>query len=255
MVAAVQSVSAQSAQKPHAPSPSAPSTPHAVRSTAVSPGPAPAPAPAPSPFAAGPDTYAPHYTSPSPDRPRMFHGFSPILFGYGYALTPHAGLYGGPGFSSEPHEATAGPRDMSGSLYLEVEPTTAQVYVDGFYMGIVDDFGRTGVTLPTGRHRIELRASGYEALTIDVNIVAGQPTRYHGKLPAERRPAVDAVPPRTHGDLFVIPGCYAGDRPPRESALPHGCDIARMHRVSVSGVFCISCDLLVGVLQKTPDTL
>ncbi len=158
----------------------------------------------------------------------MFHGFSPI-FGYGYATSPHAGSYGGPGFGGEPHEATAGQQGMSGSLYLEVEPRTAQVYVDGFYMGTVDDFRRTDVTLPTGPHRIELRASGYETLTIDVNIVAGQPTRYHGDLPAERRPAADAVPPRAPGTMFVIPGCYAGDRPPRESALPRGCDIARMH--------------------------
>jgi hypothetical protein len=173
----------------------------------------------------------------------MFQGFSPILFGYGYASTdsavgPQAGSYGEPEFGS-------------GSLYLDVEPGTAQVYVDGFYMGTVDDFSRTGVILPTGPHRIALRASGYEALTIEVNIVAGQPTRYHGNLPAERKPAADMVPPRAPGTMltmFVIPGCYAGDRPPRESALPQGCDIARLH--TVSGVFCISCDLLIAAAEN-----
>jgi PEGA domain-containing protein len=216
MVVAVQNLSAQSVQKPHAPARSAPSTQHVSQSSA--------PAPVPSPFLAGPSTYAPHYTSPSPDRPRQFDGFSPIVFGYGYAssdsaIGPHAGSYSGPVFGS-------------GSLSLDVEPDTAQVYVDGFYIWTVDDFKRTGVTLPTGPHRIELRASGYEALTIDVNIVAGQPTRYHGALPVERKPAANAVPPRARGamlTMFVIPGCYAGDRPPRESALPQGCDIAHLH--------------------------
>ena len=178
----------------------------------------------------------------------MFQGFSLISHGYGYATSPYAGSYGGPGFGSESDEATPGQQGMSGSLYLEVEPRAAQVYVDGFYMGTVDDFRRTGVTLPTGPHRIELRASGYEALTIDMNIVAGQPTRYHGDLPAERRPAADAVSPRASGPMFVIPGCYAGDRPPRESALPQGCDIARLH--TVSGVFCISCDLLIAAAEN-----
>jgi hypothetical protein len=101
--------------------------------------------------------------------------------------------------------------------------------VDGFYIGILDDFSRMGVRLQAGRHWIDVRASGYETLTIPVNISAGQPARFRGDLTAVRTPPSNAVPPRGPETIYVIPGCYAGNRPPRESALARGCDIARLH--------------------------
>src|SRR5712691_7030753 len=50
-----------------------------------------------------------------------------------------------------------------GGLRFETEPGIAQVYVDGFYVGVVDDFGIRGraLDLEAGPHRVELRAAGY----------------------------------------------------------------------------------------------
>ena len=50
----------------------------------------------------------------------------------------------------------------------------------------------------------------------------------HEQPPISYEPYVPgrAGPPKT---FFVIPGCYAGDRPPQKTALPQGCDISRLH--------------------------
>ena len=239
VLAAAQSALAQSAQKPNgAPVPPSRSAMRPPASAATirperpaSPRPTgptipAAPTPVPSPFAASPSTYAPHYTSPLPDRRHQFRGFSPFSFGYGYA-TPYSAGVAAP--ESGPHDSPIGQRVTSESIYLDVEPRTAQVYVDGFYIGTVDDFSRTGVMLPAGRHWIDVRASGYETLTIPVNISAGQPARFRGDLNAVRTPPAAAVPPRGPETMYVIPGCYAGNRPPRQSALARGCDIGRLH--------------------------
>ena len=71
-----------------------------------------------------------------------------------------------------------------GRLRLRVEPATAQVYVDGFYMGTVDDFNGSGqdVSLEAGPHRIEIRAPGYETLTFDVKTEPSRTITYRGTL-------------------------------------------------------------------------
>jgi hypothetical protein len=159
------------------------------------------------------------------DRRPAFRRLGPFSLEYGYAppyatgVAPEAG---------DLDDSSSGQREASGSLQLDVEPHTAQIYVDGFYIGSVDDVRRTGVMLPTGRHWIDLRASGYEALTIPMHITAGQPTHYRGDLTAVRASPLGAPPRAAGGTMYVIPGCYAGNRPPRDSALARGCDVARL---------------------------
>jgi hypothetical protein len=41
------------------------------------------------------------------------------------------------------------------------------------------------------------------------------------------------VTPAKPVTLYVIPGCYAGDRPPAEGMLPAGCDVATMRAVRI----------------------
>jgi hypothetical protein len=137
-----------------------------------------------------------------------------------------------PGVTEPPAAPRNGERDASGRLELDVEPRTAQVYVDGFYVGTVDDVWPTGVTLAAGRHRVDVRAPGYEMLTIPVDIAAragGQPIRFRGALTVLPAPPPQAATPRRRETMYVIPGCYAGNRPPQESALARGCDIARVY--------------------------
>jgi PEGA domain-containing protein len=119
-----------------------------------------------------------------------------------------------------------------GGLRFDTSPGSAQVYVDGFYTGLVVDFGISGraLDLETGAHRIELRAAGYATLGFDVSIPANQTVRYRGDLepisPAAP-PTADLVAAPKAKTMYVIPNCYAGDRPPVR-ALPRGCDIKQL---------------------------
>lgn len=82
-----------------------------------------------------------------------------------------------------------GPGGMSsslyaGSLHLKLKPRDAQVFVDGYYAGVVDDFDGIfqGLRLEAGPHRIELRAPGYESARFDVQIAPDRKTTYRGDL-------------------------------------------------------------------------
>jgi len=72
----------------------------------------------------------------------------------------------------------------SGGLRLEVAWTAAQVYIDGFYAGTVDDCNRTasGVVLAAGWHRIELRAPGFTTLAANVTIQSERTITYRADL-------------------------------------------------------------------------
>jgi hypothetical protein len=86
--------------------------------------------------------------------------------------------------------ATAGAAQGSlrGNLWLDVEPSSAQVYVDGFYSGTVADCQRSpaGLKLATGWHRLEFRAPGFETPAIHVTVETDRTTRYRGELKPTR---------------------------------------------------------------------
>ncbi len=71
-----------------------------------------------------------------------------------------------------------------GSLRLKIKPRQAEVYVDGYFAGIVDDFDGVfqSLKIEAGPHRIEIRAAGFEPLTFDVRITAEHKTTYEGEL-------------------------------------------------------------------------
>src|SRR5260221_5742038 len=83
-------------------------------------------------------------------------------------------------------------RIAQGGLRFESSPGSAQVYVDGRYVGVIDDFGLSGraLDLDEGVHRVELRGDGYATLSFDVCITANQTIRYRGDL---RRPSAGAT--------------------------------------------------------------
>ena len=95
------------------------------------------------------------------------------------------------GAPSEPAVTPAVSTDMPpgppGNLRLDVRPKDAQVYVDGYYVGIVDDFnGRQRLNLAPGPYHVDLRASGYESLAFDVNVEPRQTVSYRGTLTASK---------------------------------------------------------------------
>ena len=61
---------------------------------------------------------------------------------------------------------------------------TREVYVDGYFVGVVDDFDGIFQRLhvDSGPHRIEVRAPGYEPLAFDVRITPDHKTTYEGEL-------------------------------------------------------------------------
>jgi hypothetical protein len=58
------------------------------------------------------------------------------------------------------------------------------VFIDGSYVGTVGEFTPTTqpIGLAPGRHRIEIRAPGYQTMELDADIVAGQVIPYQGVL-------------------------------------------------------------------------
>ena len=90
--------------------------------------------------------------------------------------------------SIQPLHLSVPPRSLkpsaSGTLRLDVSPDSAQVYVDGFYAGTVEDAAHShGVlTMAAGWHRMEFRAAGYETLAANVTIIANGTVSYRGEL-------------------------------------------------------------------------
>jgi hypothetical protein len=177
-------------------------------------------------FRAGPRTYSPRYD-------RVPRGGN-LLPGYGYG----AGYIADPlGYVSSPYDSSLnsarnnGRAEEMGVLRLDVEPDSAQVFVDGYYAGLVSDFRRGGRALESGPHRIEIRADGFDAHTFDIRIPRDEMVSYRQSLTrttARPEMRVAAAVPKT---FYVIPGCYAGDIRPRSDQLPSGCRIARLREV------------------------
>lgn len=130
-------------------------------------------------------------------QPRFRFGeFGPIdpfasIYGYGSAVYP-GGLYAAsPEYSesADPNDVSAGdnqppPSVDRGNLRMLIDPPTAQVFVDGVFVGTVEEAGSplAGVRLEAGPHHIEFRAPGYEPLTVDVMIGADRTITYRAQM-------------------------------------------------------------------------
>jgi hypothetical protein len=92
--------------------------------------------------------------------------------------------YGYSGYDYGSYGYYAGEQAGRGGLKLKVEPTNAEVFVDGYYVGTVDDFDGTfqKLELETGAHHVEIRAPGYQTIAFDVRIEFDQTVTYRGEL-------------------------------------------------------------------------
>lgn len=109
----------------------------------------------------------------------MMYGYPGYLYGYtpAWPFPPALAPYG---YAPYPIDAEG----ITGGLRLKIEPKEAQVYVDGYYAGIVDDFNGhfQRLKLIPGPHHVEVRALGYEPLTFEIRIEAFHTTEYRGTL-------------------------------------------------------------------------
>ena len=104
-------------------------------------------------------------------------------YGYGYGGYP-AYAYGG-----YPAYGYGGPypgygAHLSGGVRLAVAERDAEVYVDGYYAGVVNDFdgAMQRVELEPGPHHIEIRANDVEPASFDVNVEPGRTITYRASL-------------------------------------------------------------------------
>lgn len=119
---------------------------------------------------------------------RSYYHWSPIAYapwgliagsiGYGaYSAYGAHGAYGGYGapYAHYAPYAPYAPYDIGG-IRLRIRPRDAQVFVDGHYAGVVDDFDGTfqQLRLESGGHRIEVRMPGFEDLEMDVHVQPGR---------------------------------------------------------------------------------
>ena len=120
-----------------------------------------------------------------------FYGPHPLSYGYGPYFTPY---YGGYGYSS--------------AVRLEVDPEETEVYVDGYYTGVVDSYDGflQRLRLPPGEHEIELYLEGYESIRQTLYLAPGETYRIRHEMqplaagaPQPPRPEPAAPPPVTGG--------------------------------------------------------
>ena len=107
-------------------------------------------------------------------------------YGFGYPGYGYGGYYGGYGYGGGGgggYTSSETSRD-SGSLRLKIDPRNAQVYVDGYFVGVVDSFDGAfqKLGLEGGGHRVELKADGYEPLEFEVLITPGETVTYKGEM-------------------------------------------------------------------------
>jgi hypothetical protein len=109
------------------------------------------------------------------------YGF-PYGYGYGYPYGYAYGAYGG--YAPPVGYMTAGAAAGYGSVRIEGAPRDAQVFADGYYVGVVNDFDGTfqHLDLQAGVHQIEIRPAGQPPISVDVNVTPGQTVTYHANV-------------------------------------------------------------------------
>jgi hypothetical protein len=173
-------------------------------------------------------------------RPYYYGGYySPYWYGYGWGVG--LGYYGLYGYYGYPYGGAYYPYPYGGYPYryaapdsavrLEVTPKEAEVYVDGYYAGVVDDFDGAfqRLRLPPGSHELTLYHDGYRAVHQTVYLQADATFKVHDNMEklipgdvAEQRPLPKDPPPEFQGGapLPNQPGTQQG--PPNVPRAPVG---------------------------------
>jgi hypothetical protein len=107
--------------------------------------------------------------------------YDPYMYGGGYG-GGYGGYYGG-GYQGGSGRGAYG-HGATGSLRLKIKPREAQVYVDGYFVGEVDQFDGLfqRLTIDAGSHHIEIRSQGHQSIEFDVLIAPGETVTYKGEL-------------------------------------------------------------------------
>lgn len=102
-------------------------------------------------------------------------------FGLGYFY--YSPWSWGPSYGYYPQYAGPHGYDI-GAVRLKVNPRDAEVWVDGYYAGVVDDFDGIfqSLKLDLGAYRIEIRKPGFAPLQFDVRVQPDRTITFRGEL-------------------------------------------------------------------------
>jgi hypothetical protein len=123
--------------------------------------------------------------------PRRYYPYGYGAFGLGYFYydpytwyppSVYGGAYGG--YGGGYYDGYYNGYVDLGEVRLSVTPRSADVYVDGYFAGRVDDFDGVlqALKLESGAHHIQIVAPGYLPLDFDVRLNPGQKITYRGDL-------------------------------------------------------------------------
>ena len=131
-----------------------------------------------------------------------FHFFFPFYpayvapypyYPYSYPYSPYY-YYPPPAYSYAP--APQVPAEI-GYLQLQIEPREAHIYLDGKYVGPVQQFSGGTVALAPGAHQVAIVAWGYRPFQMEVQITLGATSAVRVVL--ERDPTAPMPPPAAQG--------------------------------------------------------
>jgi hypothetical protein len=108
-------------------------------------------------------------------------GFS-VGFGFGFGYP----AYGYPAYAypAYPYPTYGYPYRPYGGVRIDVPQRDAEVYLDGYFAGAVDNYDGTfqQLNLEPGPHKLEIRAPGFSTVAFEVNVEPGRTITYRTSL-------------------------------------------------------------------------
>jgi hypothetical protein len=156
-------------------------------------------------------------------RPYYYSSFgyrSYPYWGGGYGWSPYWSPYWGSYYYGYPYYwggyyRRYDPSDALGAARLQVTPRETEVFVDGYFAGVVDDFDGFSqrLRLEPGEHEVTLFLEGHRPLTRRMLFTVGQTFKVQHEMeplgagePAPQRPIPSAKPPAPARTRYGRPG-------------------------------------------------
>lgn len=163
-----------------------------------------------------PRAVPPHYYG----YPRAYY-FPPVSLQRGYYYHPYFGFYYGPYYGPfYPYPGPLfGPLPFSASaIRTRVKPVETQVYINGYYAGIVDDFDGVfqRLYLPAGQHELELHLDGYRSYRQRLYVAPGDTLEIAHQMQPLGPGELNEQPPATQAlssEWTSVSPPVGGDRP------------------------------------------
>ena len=148
--------------------------------------------------------------------PRYYSGgYTAAAFYYGPGYAPGVVF----GFSRYPvavgFSSPLGSTDPRGSIRTLVEPRDTEVFIDGYYAGVVDDFDGSlqGLRLEPGPHTVTLYREGFRACEETVYSTLGATVKLRHEMEALLPGETPTSRPSPGGVSFVAPKAVSAPAP------------------------------------------